>query len=201
MLYIDDNGVVKSNRIKTKIFSHIERGKMDKINGIIVHQTNTPAETHVFNSYSHAGSNGAHFLIDKNGVIYQTASLSKSTWHLGKMRSRCLITKKCEPAELSKMANLEVKGKTKDISDIEKARGFPERYPSNIDSIGIEIVGNSTTKKGEDPIYEDVNNKQNTSLKWLISELIDTLKISKSEVYKHPDVARKNITEAGTASW
>lgn len=61
MLYTDDNGIVKSNRIKTKIFSHIERGKMDKINGIIVHQTNSPAETHVFNSYSHAGSNGSFF--------------------------------------------------------------------------------------------------------------------------------------------
>lgn len=62
------------------------------------------------------------------------------------------------------MAGLEVKGKTKDISDIEKAKMFPERYPSNIDSIGIEIVGKSTTKKGEDPIYENVNDKQNASL-------------------------------------
>ncbi|WP_202906405.1 hypothetical protein [Morganella psychrotolerans] len=41
MIYIDDNGLVKSNRIVTKIFRKIERDRMDKINGIIVHQTDT----------------------------------------------------------------------------------------------------------------------------------------------------------------
>lgn len=44
MLYIDDNGLVKSNRITIKRFSKIERDPMDKVNGIIVHQTGTPAE-------------------------------------------------------------------------------------------------------------------------------------------------------------
>ncbi|HGY3146860.1 TPA: N-acetylmuramoyl-L-alanine amidase [Morganella morganii] len=202
MLYIDDNGIVKSNRIKTKIFSHIERGRMDKVNGIVVHQTNTSAETHVFNSYSHAGSNGAHFLIDKDGVIYQTASLFKVTWHVGKMKSRCLIEKKCEPSELTKMANLELKGKTKEISDIEKIRSFPDRYPGNMDSIGIEIVGKAYGIKGKTvEEYENVNPQQNASLKWLVSELLDSMDISASEVYRHPDVGRKNETEASTASW
>ncbi|XKD93196.1 N-acetylmuramoyl-L-alanine amidase [Morganella morganii] len=175
---------------------------MDKVNSIVVHQTNTLAETHVFNSYSHAGSNGAHFLIDKDGVIYQTASLFKVTWHVGKMKSRCVIEKKCEPSELTKMANLELKGKYKDISDIEKARPFPDRYPGNIDSIGIEIVGKAYDIKGKTTEeYESVNPKQNTSLKWLVSELIDSMDISTSEVYRHPDVGRKNETEASTASW
>ena len=201
MLYIDDNGLVKSNRITIKRFSKIERDPMDKVNGIIVHQTGTPAETHVFNSYSHAGSNGAHFLIDKEGVIYQTASLFKTTWHLGKMKSRGVITKKCEPSELKKMADLENKFRTKAISDIEKAKSFPDRYPSNTDSIGIEIVGYYERDSDNKDIYDAVNSKQNASLKWLISELLETLDISISEVYKHPDVARKNTTEASTASW
>lgn len=202
MLYIDDNGLVKSNRITIKRFSKIERDPMDKVNGIIVHQTGTPAETHVFNSYSHAGSNGAHFLIDKEGVIYQTASLSKTTWHVGQMRSRCLITKKCEPSELKKMADLEIGKKFKDISDTEKSRVFPERYPGNIDSIGIEIVGNAYSQEGKKTYeYENVNSKQNASLKWLIAELIETLDISSDEIYRHPDVGRKNKTEASTASW
>ncbi|WP_407291113.1 peptidoglycan recognition protein family protein [Morganella morganii] len=175
---------------------------MDKVNGIIVHQTGTPAETHVFNSYSHAGSNGAHFLIDKEGVIYQTASLFKTTWHVGQMRSRCLITKKCEPSELKKMADMENKALTKQISDLERAKPFPERYPGNIDSIGIEIVGQAYRLKGKNVAeYENINSKQNTSLKWLVSELIDTLNIPVSEIYRHPDVGRKNETEASTASW
>ncbi|WP_202906407.1 N-acetylmuramoyl-L-alanine amidase [Morganella psychrotolerans] len=32
--------------------------------------------------------------MDRDGTIYQTASLSKTTWHVGLMRSRCVITKK-----------------------------------------------------------------------------------------------------------
>lgn len=202
MLYIDDNGLVKSNRITIKIFSKIERGKMDRVNGIIVHQTNTPAASHAFNSYGHPKANGAHFLIDKDGSIYQTASLSKMTWHVGQMKSRCIVTKKCEPAELKIMADLEKKWKPKEISDREKAKLFPERYPGNTDSIGIEIVGKAYEEEGKKiEKYESVNDKQNASLKWLISELVDTLDIPVSEIYRHPDVARKNKTEAGTASW
>lgn len=201
MLYIDGNGLVKSNRIKIKIFNNIEQGRMDKINGIIVHQTDTPEASQVFNSYSHPKSNGAHFLIDRDGTIYQTASLLKITWHVGKMKSRCLVTKKCEPAELKRMADLEKKLTAKGFSDIEKIKPFPERYPANVDSIGIEIVGKAQKENDQDPVYETVNNQQNSALKWLVSELLETLDISASEVYKHPDVARKNKTEASTASW
>jgi hypothetical protein len=34
-----------------------------------------------------------------------------------------------------------------------------------------------------------------------VSELIQALKISKDEVFRHPVVSRKNPTEASTASW
>ncbi|MBW5405706.1 N-acetylmuramoyl-L-alanine amidase [Morganella morganii] len=105
------------------------------------------------------------FLTDRDGTIYQTASLLKITWHAGKIKP------------------------------------FPERYPANVDSIGIEIVGKAQKENDQDPVYETVNNQQNSSLKWLVSGLLETLDISASEVYKHPDVARKNKTEASTASW
>ena len=29
--------------------------------------------------------NGAHFLIDRDGAVYQTASMHKKTWHVGKL--------------------------------------------------------------------------------------------------------------------
>ncbi|HCE8948003.1 TPA: N-acetylmuramoyl-L-alanine amidase [Morganella morganii] len=202
MLYIDDIGIVKSNRITVKIFSKIEHDRMDKVNGIVVHQTNTPSSSHTFNSYTHPKSDGAHFLIDRDGTIYQTASLFKTTWHVGLMQSRCVVTKKCEPAELKKMAGLESAWKPYELHDIEKTKSFPDRFPGNADSIGIEIVGDSADVATEKhPVYETVNNKQNEALKWLISELIDTLDISPSEIYRHPDIGRKNLTEASTASW
>ncbi|MBW5407114.1 N-acetylmuramoyl-L-alanine amidase [Morganella morganii] len=130
MLYIDDTGIVKSNRIKVKIFSKIEYDRMDKVTGIVVHQTNTPSASHTFNSYTHPKSDGAHFLVNRDGTICQTASLFKTTRHVGLMQSLCIVTKK-----------------------------------------------------------------------WLISELPDTPDISPSEIYRHPDIGRKNLTEASTASW
>src|ERR1035437_8490823 len=40
-------------------------------------------------SYNNPSANGTHFLIDKDGTIYQTASVFQQTWHVGKLRSRC----------------------------------------------------------------------------------------------------------------
>lgn len=207
MFYVDDNGYIDDNRIVVKIFGKIERGKLDKVNGIVVHQTNGPTARSTFNSYSHDGANGAHFLIDKDGTIYQTASLFKVTWHVGKSRSKCFVEKKCEPAEFKKIVGLERLGATQKISNIEKKKPFPERFPNNTDSIGIEIVGQAKEREvrdvvtGEKTIYEEVNDKQNESLRWLIAQLTYTLDVPMIDIYRHPDIARKNLTEASTAKW
>ena len=42
---------------------------------------------------------GAHFLIDTDGTIYQTASLDKKTQHVGKIRSRCYEEEICSEKE------------------------------------------------------------------------------------------------------
>ncbi|WP_256703207.1 peptidoglycan recognition protein family protein [Burkholderia ubonensis] len=100
VLFISKNGHVDAERITVKIFPAIERGAMDVVNGIVVHQTDSFTKDSVFGSYSEKGANGAHFLIDKNGEIYQTASLLKKTNHVGRMQSRCIVTSKCTPVEL-----------------------------------------------------------------------------------------------------
>lgn len=41
----------------------------------------------------------------------------------------------------------------------------------------------------------------NSALKWLIAELTDTLKVSMTEIFRHPEVSYKVKTEAGTARW
>ncbi|MTD26645.1 peptidoglycan recognition protein family protein [Erwinia sorbitola] len=203
MLYVDENGHIDAERISLKIFKNIERGKMDAINGIVVHQTNAATASSTFNSYQTKGANGAHFLIDKDGTIYQTASLLRVTWHVGKTQSRCYVSKKCEPVELKMVSDLEKSWKNSTrVHRIEKSKVFPHRYPNNIDSIGIEIVGESKIEGGdEEPVYEPVNEKQNESLKWLIKELTETLSVSINEIYRHPEIGRKNATEASTARW
>ena len=72
----------------------------------------------------------------------------------------------------------------------------------NEDSIGIEIVGKakSGTKVGS-KVYENINSDQNASLKWLIHELYKLLNLDDEDVYTHPQVSRKNVTEASTAKW
>ncbi|MFC0140362.1 N-acetylmuramoyl-L-alanine amidase [Erwinia mallotivora] len=204
MLFVDKNGLVDAERIIAKRFSSIERGKLDKVNGIVVHQTDSTTANSTFNSYQNSGANGAHFLIAKDGKIYQTASLHKITNHVGFLQSRCLLKKTCSPQDLKKVTDMDkiknIREKSKTVHRYEASKSFPERYPYNADSIGIEIVGKARRINNED-IYEPVNDRQNESLKWLVKELSETLSVSLNEVYRHPDVGRKNLTEASTATW
>ncbi|GKT22630.1 hypothetical protein [Acidovorax sp. SUPP3334] len=54
---------------------------------------------------------------------------------------------------------------------------------------------------GEKAVHEPVTTAQNNSLRWLVDELISTLPLNSAEVHRHPDVSRKNATEASTAIW
>ncbi|MEK6352504.1 MAG: peptidoglycan recognition family protein [Burkholderia cenocepacia] len=204
MLFISKQGHVDAERIQVKIFSEIERSPMNKVNGIVVHQTDSPTAESTFNSYRKKGANGAHFLIDKDGTIYQTASLLKRTNHVGKLKSRCIITHECPAAELKIASGMEHKYTKLSIHEHKKT--WPNRYPSNNDSIGIELVGESHDKdvpgtNRKEKVYEDVTEKQNSSLQWLIKELTETLYISSQEIYRHPQLSYKTPTEAATARW
>lgn len=197
MLVISRHGVVRAERIKVKIFPGIERAQMEAVNGIVVHQTGAATIESTFHSYRDKGANGAHFLIDKDGTIYQTASLFKRANHVGLLKSRCLITKKCTPKELK--SAFAIKG-NRPLSRHEYKKEWPSRFPSNYDSIGIELVGDYFDVDGEE-IYENVTPEQNKSLRWLINELVQTIGISITEIYRHPEISHKNKTEASSAKW
>jgi hypothetical protein len=55
--------------------------------------------------------------------------------------------------------------------------------------------------RAEFGIFEQPTALQNLSLRWLIDEIVGTLKISRSEIFRHPIVSWKNSTEAGGAAW
>lgn len=100
---------------------------------------------------------------------------------------------------------------------IEMRKEVPARFPSNEDSIGIELVGRAVLPpnlikpgmsakqiaelRNEKGVFETVTPAQNVSLKRLISELQTVLDLSKDEVYPHARVSAKNPTEASTAQW
>lgn len=199
MLKIDADGKIIHSKIILKISTSIEKKPMNKIQGIIVHQTGGATAQSSFNSYR-AGRSGAHFLIDKVGIIYQTASLMRQTWHVGKLRSRCLAELTCSPVELNLLKKFDPSGTHRR----EMAKSIPDRYPANQDSVGIEIVGRALPLTEPDPdkrTYETLTIAQSTSLKWLINELKLTLNISLRNVFRHPTVSYKNKTEAATARW
>lgn len=197
------NGELKDPKVTQKVYQALHKGKISKVNAVVIHQTGAPTAQHTFNSYT-SSSHGAHFLIDKQGVIYQTALTNQICYHVGKLRSRCLETKQCSAAETSAANAIYLKKgdsysvKVGNLHKHEKAKTYPDRYPSNGDSVGIEIVGSYDTKSQS---YESVNAKQNTSLKWLVTELSQHLSLQPGDVYRHPAVSYKQPSEAATASW
>ncbi|WP_211115407.1 peptidoglycan recognition protein family protein [Nitrospirillum amazonense] len=96
-MMIDAEGWVVDPKVTRKPFPNLNHGKMTVISGIIVHQTASPTAEATFNSYSGASPNGAHFLIDKDGTVYQTASIKWKLWHVGKIKPRCILETPAPP--------------------------------------------------------------------------------------------------------
>lgn len=201
MLHVDQQGVVTDQRVIKAIRPTIERGPMSVVRGLIVHQTGGASAQSSLDSYKRASANGAHFLIDKDGTIYQTASIKQQTWHVGKLKSRCMLEARCSTAE--KKLNAKFAPSLENKREMNKS--VPARFPSNQDSIGIELVGEALPRGAAIPeekkTYETVTAEQNDALRWLVRELSVTLSISLTEVFRHPTVSRKNPSEASTAKW
>lgn len=204
-LVLNQQGHVKDTKVVLAIRPKIERGPMSKVVGIIVHQTGGSNGKGALSSYEKDNANGAHFLIDKDGTIYQTASVYKRCNHVGQLKSRCMAEQRCTPAELKALAG---KGPGKGIGRVESEKAWPNRYPGNFDAIGIEIVG--TTKPAtpeqrkkwqEEFVYEELTDEQQASFSWLLRKLLATLQVQMTEVFTHPTVSWKNRSEGGGAKW
>ena len=84
----------------------------------------------------------------------------------------------------------------------EIAKHVPDRYPANKDAIGIEIVSGTTVPQSDGYLgFEPVTAAQNTSLRWLVEELRQSFKVPMFEVFRHPEVSRKDPHEAESARW
>ena len=209
-----DGMVIENSRVVAHRVTSIERSKMASVIGIVAHQTGSTSENSTFNSYKQPGANGAHFLISKTGVIYQTASIFYRTNHIGPIRGRCLAEVKCTPSENAAYGKM---GATR-MHAAEMKKSVPDRYPSNSETIGIEMVGQAflpaskPMPKGlsdiqqrrffdNHSVYEALTGAQQMSFKYLLDELLQTLSLGKADVFRHPTVSRKNVTEAATAQW
>ncbi len=193
MLTLDAKGLVRDARIRQHIVPTLARGKLGVVRGIVVHQTGGATAGAAFSGYA-LRPYGTHFLIDKDGTIYQTASLLYYTAHVGKLKARCIAEHNCSPVDVKAYATFSPS--TENRREMKKTP--PARYPSNMDSIGIELVGEVDGKTGQ---FVTVTDRQNASLHWLVGQLAATFRVSMTEVFRHPQLSRKTPSEASTARW
>lgn len=85
--FIDINGEGPGDVIQ-KRYPNLEHGKMVSAKYIVLHQTGTSTLKHSENNYGNPNTKaGAHYLIDKDGTAYVTASTKQVAWHVGKAKN------------------------------------------------------------------------------------------------------------------
>lgn len=163
-MLVVDQGWIRDAKVRSHPEPGTAHGKLGTINVIIVHQTDSSTAASTLSEYESSTrttkpkGTGAHFLIDKDGTIYQTASLEQKCWHVRPIYSRCYEQHTCTPLESKFYAGLLKQtggGKPFVMGSYshEKMKSYPDRYPMNEDSIGIEIVGRFLGKSNRDAMF------------------------------------------------
>lgn len=197
-----ENGKIIDKNVELKTYPSIEHGNINNVTSIVLHRTDSSSAKSTLstlNAYTNGKKFGAHFLIDKNGKIYQTANMTKICWHVGILLPRCRIENNCDPNELKTITSLtHEKGfsfsrRAKNLSRHEVCKKYPLRYPSNNDSIGIEVVGKFWPGQ---QFFDKPTIQQLKSLNWLAGIIVKKYKLNiKNDVYAHGEIARKEVSE------
>ena len=162
------NGIVQDSRITVDLIPTIAHGPLGPIHAIILHQTGSETAAGTLAGYrSEAKGTGTHFLIDRDGTIYQTVRLTQKCWYIGPIKSRCFEEHVCAPDEVKTYNGYIKQGfstfvRKSAIDELKKP--YPRRYPSNSDAIGIELVAMGVGASS----YQPVTTEQQRSLDWLI---------------------------------
>lgn len=193
------DGTIQDKTVEVKTYSSIEHGVIKKVTSLVLHRTDSSTAKSTLQAYANGKKEGAHFLIDKVGKIYQTAGMQKKCWHVGILFPRCQMESTCNPKELTTITSLiHEKGlsfgrRTRNVSRHEVKKSYPLRYPSNNDSIGIEVVGKFWSDKNA---FDKPTQQQLKSLKWLVDVILKEYKLNlKNDVYAHGAIARKEASE------
>jgi len=184
---VNKQGFVTGMDITKDQATNLEHGSLKKVNAIVLHRTASPS------FQKPKGSTGAHFFILKNGEIRQTASLNKETWHVGKIRSKCMVNNSCSPQDAKKLKSFG--WSPSKIHSHEKGKPYTDRYPTNSDSVGIEVVGDYHEKT---KTWDAVTENQKTSVNKLVNFLEKEYGLEKDDRYNHEDVSYKKDGEGST---
>ncbi|WP_218057390.1 peptidoglycan recognition protein family protein, partial [Gilliamella sp. Fer1-1] len=187
--YINNEGFICSDSITQYQVKKLERGNIIGPNAIVLHRTFSKGSAinvieNTWKSPWNKDNIGAHFVIDKDGTIYQVVSLKKYANHVGKIRPRCALTGNCDSTYKSKTLREQY------LSELKK--DYPERYPYNQDSIGIEVVAwwDDKTK-----LWDDATPQQLESIRNLVIFLQKEFNLNDKDLYQHQCIAYKTSGE------
>lgn len=167
------------------------RSSMGDPAALVMHRTESATAASALKSFASGRDGvqyGTHFLIDKDGTIYQTASLAQKTLHVGKIKSRCVEEGTCS-AEESRLAGVRGFNPTA-THNHEKAKHYPQRYPLNEDSVGIEVVARYVDGRWEAPTVA-----QAAAISHLVGILQQQYGLGEMDVYAHDVVSYKTLGE------
>lgn len=188
VIYVNSDGYIENAGFIKKSIIRLEVGNMPKLNAIVLHRTDSSTTEGTLNSFGKGV--GTHFLISKNGDIYQVASLFKFTSHVGKIRSRCEEENTWSEEEKKIIKSFGWNPKKK--HDHEIIKEYPSRYPYNRDSVGIEVV--ALYHKGNQK-WESATMEQKESVKRLVDLIINIYELGNDDIYEHDKIAYKTAGE------
>lgn len=183
---IGQDGYLTAPGITRTSIPALEREPMSAVNAIVLHRTEGPSLDSALSEWRKS-HNGTHFIIDKNGLIHQTASLNHHTNHVGRIRSRAE-----EEGTASAEESKELKGYgVSQTHSHENTKSYPDRFPTNRDSVGIEVVANYNKARG----WDVTTPEQKESLNRLVDVLKCEYGLSHQDIYEHDKISYKTQDE------
>lgn len=194
-VYVGENGYVQNAGFTIQPIAALEKGTMVGPKAIVLHRTEGASVQSALDS-ANTGV-GTHFYVDKDGTVYQTASLLKRTYHVGKIKSRCMADGTC-PADETKLIKGWGWSPTK-VYNHEKVKAYPDRYPMNADSVGIETVSRCVKNCGPNdkgtPEWEAPTAEQKASIATIVGILKKEYGLDNADIYEHDIISYKTEGE------
>lgn len=186
-VYVDDNGWIQNAGFTFQHIAALGNGSIDGPLAIVLHRTVSSTAASALAAFK--SGVGTHFVIDKDGTTYQCESLLKKTAHVGPIRSRCHIERKCPADELESFKEW---GSRMSCYRHERVKSYPVRYPMNEDSVGIETVAmyHVSTKT-----WDAATPEQTTAIYQLVGILKEHYGLSDADIYEHDKIAWKTEGE------
>lgn len=167
----------------TQISGNLEDEPLSQPKAIIIHRTNTADAQSVIRSYESGRTLGTEYLVDIDGTIIRTSKAGFSTSHVGKLRERSP-----RPGRTSSTY--------RDIHAYELQNfEYPQRYPSNEETIGIEVAGEAVANPNGEMSYPKPNVLQISAVQRLVRYLLDLYDLTYDDVYSHEEVSYRTANE------